>query len=536
MTSREQTDWSGGPPPAVEPTLDPRVYLDLARRRFLYFIVPAAAIFGVGYWISQVLPPVYQARATILVESQQIPTGLATPTVTANAAERIQLIQQRLMARDNLLEIAGKFSLYPGERLSPSEVVDHIRSATRIQQIDVGDRSQSSQAIGFTVSFEDRDPGTSARVTNEFVASILQQNIQSRTSRAAETSKFFEQQVASLEQAVAAQASRIADFKRENQTALPETLNSRQSILNQLQSQLSDARSRVALLESERRLWENNPGQALATDSSTAAELKRLESQLVQLRALYADTHPEIRSIKARIAALRDAVAAEPDPADADTTTSSKPQPGTNAAHIAEIDSQLETLNMQIDAAQKRIDELTASIQQTPQIELALNALNRDYANSQSQLSQAQNKLAAAATGERLEEDRQAERFEVVEQASVPSAPTSPDRRRIVLAGSFGGVAAGIGLVVLIEMLDQSIRSVADLQRRLNIRPLSSIPYVATIAEKRRRRTLWLGLAAAVVIAVIAALVVIELYYLPLDMFARALVNRARSLVSRFGI
>jgi len=59
------------------------------------------------------LPPVYEASAKILVESQLIPIDLAQPTVTANALERVQAIEQRLMTRDNLLDIVRKFDLFP---------------------------------------------------------------------------------------------------------------------------------------------------------------------------------------------------------------------------------------------------------------------------------------------------------------------------------------------------------------------------------------------------------------------------------------
>ena len=52
-------------------------------------------------------------KGEILVESPEIPTDLVEPTVTAAATERIQVIQQRLMARDSLLPIVEKFNLFP---------------------------------------------------------------------------------------------------------------------------------------------------------------------------------------------------------------------------------------------------------------------------------------------------------------------------------------------------------------------------------------------------------------------------------------
>ena len=135
------------------------------------------------------------------MESQQIPTDLARPTVSANAAERIQLIEQRLIARDNLLEVARKYGLYAKDGLSPSDIVDQIRKSTEHQpdrrrqcrQPRPGEYA-GDRFHGFVSTTT--DPDTAARVANEYVTSILQQNIQSRTNRAAETSKFFETQVA----------------------------------------------------------------------------------------------------------------------------------------------------------------------------------------------------------------------------------------------------------------------------------------------------------------------------------------------------
>ena len=116
----------------MEQDFDLRSYLSVVRRRWLYLLVPAIVVFVVACTVAYLLPRAYEASATILVESQQIPTDLASPTVTANAEERIQIIQQRLMARDNLLQIADKFDLYADERqrLSPSDIVDRMRAAT----------------------------------------------------------------------------------------------------------------------------------------------------------------------------------------------------------------------------------------------------------------------------------------------------------------------------------------------------------------------------------------------------------------------
>ena len=75
--------------------------------------------------------PLYQSEAKILVESQRIPDELARSTVTVEAGERLQLIQQRLMARDNLLKLIQDLGLYANrDDLTLTEKVDLVRDAT----------------------------------------------------------------------------------------------------------------------------------------------------------------------------------------------------------------------------------------------------------------------------------------------------------------------------------------------------------------------------------------------------------------------
>ena len=248
--------------------------------------------------------------------------------------------------------------------------------------------------------------------------------------------------------------------------------------------------------------------------------------QLAQLRAVYSDNHPDVKAAVAKIAALEKAAAATPPPA-ADAKTQA-PAAGSspNDLRIADIDAQLEQLKTQRAEIEKRSADLDASIQKTPQIEIALNVLMRDYDGLQKQYSAAKANLAAAATGQQLEQDRQGERFEVVEQASVPSSPISPNRKRIMFTGAFGGVGLGVGLMMLLEMLDRSIRDAGDLERRLRIRPLSAIPYVAVAGETRQRRRLLVAAAASSMAVVVLALVMIQLFYMPLDLVVIKVMGR----------
>jgi uncharacterized protein involved in exopolysaccharide biosynthesis len=220
-------------------------------------------------------------------------------------------------------------------------------------------------------------------------------------------------------------------------------------------------------------------------------DLDRLNAQLVQLRATYSELHPLVRAVKKQITALE------------------------TRAHV---DAQLQRLQEQRAQMQQRNLAFEQSNQKAPEVEVALGSLTRSHQGLQQQLSQARAKLAEAEIGERLEADRHAERFEVIEQASVPSQPSGPPRPLLFLGGAFGSLAAGIGVLVLAELLDPRIRTENDLLKHLELRPLATIPYVSTPREQSRyRRKL---LAAAVSFAGLAltatAAVAVHLLYQPL--------------------
>src|SRR5258708_35651377 len=87
-------------------------YLEIARRRIFFFATPFVLIFAVGALVVAIQRPIYLSEGKILVETQEIPADLVRPTVTDTANQRIQVIQQRIMTRDNLLATVNKFGLF----------------------------------------------------------------------------------------------------------------------------------------------------------------------------------------------------------------------------------------------------------------------------------------------------------------------------------------------------------------------------------------------------------------------------------------
>ena len=61
-------------------------------------------------------------RAKYLLNPQEIAPDLVHPTITEQADQRFEVFKQRIMAADNLINVANKYNLFPGQRKSMSEI------------------------------------------------------------------------------------------------------------------------------------------------------------------------------------------------------------------------------------------------------------------------------------------------------------------------------------------------------------------------------------------------------------------------------
>lgn len=456
--------------------MDLRFYFSRFLRQAHWFLLVVILFAGAGFVAARVLPTVYVASALMVVESEQIPDALARSTVQTQASEQLQIIEQRILARDKLLDVANRLGVYDviragAERpLTAGEIVADMRDRVDIDTTFDRGGSGGVQATLVRVSFDAPDPQMAAAVTNELVTLILSEDVAMRTVVARQTLEFFQQEVERLEQALAERSAAILAFKEKNLSALPDSLDFRREELTRLEARLAE-------LERE--------------EGAIAEQIDRLTRMRGSAQA-----------------------ASEGEASTAGTTG------GVTTRDIRRDDltSQLGFVEDERGRLEARVLELTTSISQTPGNAVLLEALERDYDNIRSQYDQAVANRAKAETGETIEALSKGQRITVIEQAVAPDEPEKPNRPKIMAAGLGAGMMAGLGLVAVLEFLRGAIRRPADLTAALGITPLASLPYVPTIAERRRNRLLLLAAVVGLIALVALGLWVVHEQVMPLDL------------------
>ncbi len=276
----------------------------------------------------------------------------------------------------------------------------------------------------------------------------------------------------------------------------PRNLGYRQSLLLAAQTQIALVDRDIAAAK------EQGPPRASQADNL----LDQTRLQLEQARATYTESHPTVVRLAQQVRELEAAARQRP----ADATSGGEP------ALDPLTEDKLKKLRAQRADLQKRVDDLEASIAQTSQTELGLSSLLREEAEAQRALRETTAKLAQAETGQRLEEDRRAERLEVIEQPIAARSPVRPNRPVILFLGLLVGAAAGIGPVAAWEVLDPAIKRERDLEKALGRRAIGLIPFVETKGQIRRRRRNRLLIVIGAIVFGAAALVAIN-HFIPLD-------------------
>jgi polysaccharide chain length determinant protein (PEP-CTERM system associated) len=508
---------------------DIRYYLSRFWSRFPLFVLLALVPAVAGIALAWMLPPVYRSAATILVEGAQIPTELATTTVQTAAQEQVRVIEQRMMTRDNLLGIADRFDLFPDEdELSPTDRVDAVRAATTFEVISLSSSRTGEGTIAFTIGFHNDNPVLASRVANEYVTMILDLNVRLRTEAAQDTLAFFNQESERLIRELSALESEIVRFKNENAEALPESLEFRREQTAALQDQLiAVTREEIELSQLLFQLEQaqTDPEFALTLepeDSPQQQQLDEMRRELVQQKAIFSESHPNVLALESRIKAVEAMIAATPD------TTSDDPAAGQTSIEVrlTQTEERLDLIRVQKAELQARIDSLNQTIKDTPRVEMALNILQRNYANLQLQYDNNSQALAEAAQGEKLELRQKGQRFSVLEQAVQPTEPISPNRPLIAAGGIAAGLILGAGVALVLELLNRTVHRSADVARRLGIETLANVPYIFAPGEIARRRLMRLAVACGILALIPAALFAIDSLVMPVDELASQLTAR----------
>jgi uncharacterized protein involved in exopolysaccharide biosynthesis len=436
-------------------------------QRRMYIIVPFVVLFLVGLVTAFMLPTLYRSSATMLVESQDLPTDIVEAPGTGEIEKRIAKIREQVLSRGDLISLIEQNDLYPAERRTKpmSYVVDKMRKATTVGALagDIGQSGNSKEStIAIAMSYDYPDPGKAQTVMQSYVTQFLKLDSDEVEDQANLTVRFMQEQAGKLRTQIQDIESQITALKTANGGVLS-------GAGAQVFMDTGSYTAQITSLENENRQLIRQ-----AKTGGTDSQLAQAEAALAAAQAMYSDTHPDVVAARERVAILKRAAQS----AGSASNSAIQEQIQANNAAIAQLRAAKDALINRANAAAAGQARAPAIMERASQLENQANALREQYKTVAGNLMRAQGSA-------RLANEQRAERLSLVEPPNLPDRPQWPNRPLLIGAGAAAGLALGLILALLIELLNRPMRSPAQLQS-MGLPVLGVVPILQTRPSKKR--------------------------------------------------
>lgn len=300
-----------------------RDYLDILWRRKYWIVIPAIVLMIGTVVFTFSLPESFKSQGLILIESQEIPQDLIRTTVTSYADQRIEVIKQRLLTTNRIMEVVEKHNLYPEQRKSSpitAPIVELFKNNVSVDIIQANVTDPASgrakrASIAFTVSFMDQSPQKAQQVANELVTEFLNENARARTDRAEDTTQFLKLEGDRMQKEIQQTEKEIAEFRDQYSDSLPDMLDYNLTTVQNIQEEISSIQNQIMVQSDQMTTMGLQlsmiPKQATGTTSIAAGQpsapmiaLQELRAQYRSMQSKYSANHPDLQRVKREIDAL----------------------------------------------------------------------------------------------------------------------------------------------------------------------------------------------------------------------------------------
>lgn len=496
-------------------------YLAIARRWAWVMAAAFVTVVGVSVVVALLQPRTFQVAAVMVAEGTRIAADVARQAAVVSAEDRMRQASQRIMSRDNLIDVANRLNVFettPDDpALKEADLARLMRSSLGFQlRTDNQHTWQRPDAtIVFDLSFRHGNPDKALQVVNELIRLFVEGSSLEQTQQAARTSAFLAQEAEKLRKELEVYENRIAAYRRSHDGAMIEGQAIAMSSIQSLEADLRAVeQSHRAALEEQRTLEVELVGAraglsvagaaTVGAPSVTEQELARARTELSQLRSVYSEEHPDLRAQLRRIQSLEQTLSRE----------ASTRSPSRDAAEgqtrlavarlealLAAAQSRASLLLGQQSTIRGNIAQMRNQLARAPQAERDLSAMQRDHEVAQTKFEDIRSQQRSAQIASSLIDAQSADRFSVVEPPVLPEYPMSSGRKKTVALGVIAALAAALGVAALLEAMFPRVRGENAITAITGQKPLVVIPYIKNAEDDRsirdaKKRLTWGAMAA----------------------------------------
>ncbi|HYL64303.1 MAG TPA: polysaccharide biosynthesis tyrosine autokinase [Candidatus Methylomirabilis sp.] len=331
------------------------------------------------------------------------------------------------------------------------------------------------------VSFESTDPQLAARIVNEHIKNFQEQNIRSRYDETTRATTWLRDELDELKVKVQESEDKRIAYERQNQIW---TLDDKQNITTQ---RLADLNKSLTDAQEERMKKEALYQFAKAGDVSDVPQLrdnavlqglinKRQTSSEDYSEALnqYGPNFPKVQRLQAQLKDLDQLIQKE------------------NVSALNSIEADYREARQRELLLTQALDKQKVEANQMAERLVEYNILKREAEANKALYDGLMTKLKEVGISAAL----QSSNIRVVDPAMIPTYPSRPAKARNIVLAFLVGLVGGIGLALVREYLDNTVKTPDDIETLARLPSLAVVPEFSSSNGNGTRRRLLQGVAS----------------------------------------
>jgi len=320
------------------------------------------------------------------------------------------------------------------------------------------------------LSFTSHDPMASERAPNTLAMIYIVADLEAKAADVRSTNAFLTAQADELKKKLTDSEARLQQYRESKKIVVTkgQSLSDATRRLEENTNALVEARRKRAAAEldyKQVRAAVDANGQSVVALESLAVVQKNpalLRLREIQLEAerkynetskRYGPEHPRMISAQADLKAARDAA---------------RRQVATIVQAVAKEYELAKANEARLEQVQ---NQLSAAAQQFNRAEFSLERLERDVASNRRLYEAFMQRAKEVRTG-----DMRQAIARVIDPAIMPKAPSGPNVRRIIGLAMLGALLFAVAIALLLERLDNKLRTSDDLEEKLDAKALGVLP------------------------------------------------------------
>jgi polysaccharide biosynthesis transport protein len=341
------------------------------------------------------------------------------------------------------------------------------------------------------ISYQSNNPEYAVALVNAVVNEYMASNIIANREEATTARRFITSQLPTTEAAVQKAEMALRKFKeRDRVIALTQETTQAVTNIGNLDTQIDQAKAAFADANARAAAFRRQLGMDSQTATTVGtlrkapgvqealSKLQAVQSQLAIEQTRLSDNHPKVVNLQQQVSALSRVLSGRV----AEVGT------GNQAVSIGQLqpDDLKQTIiasylqsEVELNGLSQRIAQLTALQNSHKNRSTVLPRLEANQRELERELEAAQvtyKALLAKLQEVQVAENQKSGNVRVVQAASAPRKPSYMRRMLMIAGGSLGGLILGVGVALLLDMLDQSVSTLKAVKEELDYMLLGVIP------------------------------------------------------------